>query len=246
MPTRLDSPAHRQDYVLPLLQNLKVRDAMVRVGEDVNSPTIATPTTPLDEVARIIREQHVASVPIVEDGQLVGIVTAVDLARVPPDQISADGLLARQVMSRTVARVFPDDTLYSAWLRMSRLGYRQLAVVDRQDPRACSDLSRPTPSARCCDRKPTSNAHPRAQNGARPAPLMASDVAAEEGEVPMAEEAAAAGEEERVAQLARASDDDRPADCSCTLPMRCCGPLGCCPICPLAAVQARLASTAPS
>ncbi len=240
VPTRLDSPAHRQDYVLPLLQNLKVRDAMVRVGEDVNSPTIATPTTPLDEVARIIREQHVASVPIVEDGQLVGIVTAVDLARVPPDQISADGLLARQVMSRTVARVFPDDTLYSAWLRMSRLGYRQLAVVDRQDPTRLLGLVSADTIGQVLRPQTHVERPPTGENGARPAPLMASDVAAEEGEVPMAEEAAAAGEEERVAQLARASDDDDPllrlhvADAMLRTP-------GMLPeSAPLAAVQARL------
>jgi CBS domain-containing protein len=37
-------------------------------------------------------------------------------------------------MSRTVTRIFPDDSLYSAWLRMSRLGFRQLAVVRPGDP----------------------------------------------------------------------------------------------------------------
>jgi hypothetical protein len=70
----------------------------------------------------------------VDEGRLVGIITAVDLARVPPEHISADCLLARQVMSPTVARAFPEDSLYSAWLRMSQLGFRQLAVVDREDP----------------------------------------------------------------------------------------------------------------
>jgi CIC family chloride channel protein len=134
VPTRLDSPAHQQDYALPLLQNLKVRDALVREKASADRATIASSTTPLDEVRRILRERHVASVPIVDDGRLVGIITAVDLARMPPEHICEDGLLARQVMSRTVARTFPDDSLYSAWLRMSQLGFRQLAVVDREYP----------------------------------------------------------------------------------------------------------------
>jgi CIC family chloride channel protein len=93
VPTRLDSPAHRQDYTLPLLQNLKVRDALLPVQK--GSPTIARPTTPLEAVARIMRERHLASVPIVEKGRLVGIITTTDLARMLPDQISSDAPLAR-------------------------------------------------------------------------------------------------------------------------------------------------------
>jgi CIC family chloride channel protein len=126
VPTRLDSPAHKDDYALPLLQSLTVRQAM---GEGLAT---ATPDAPAAMLARMVREHHVASVPIVRDGRLVGIVTVSDLARVTAED--AEITRARQIMSRAVVRAYPDESLYSAWLRMTRRGFRQLAVVDRQEP----------------------------------------------------------------------------------------------------------------
>lgn len=129
VPTRLDSPAHKNDYALPLLQSIAVRDAMAE-GTDGAQAT-ATPDTPLDEVLRLIREHHVASIPIVEQGRLVGLVTAADVARISPRDMAA--ARARQVMSRAVISATPDESLYTAWLRMSRSALRQLAVVDASD-----------------------------------------------------------------------------------------------------------------
>ncbi len=129
VPTRLDSPAHKNDYALPLLQSMTVRDAM---GEGMESAqATATPDTPLEELMWLIREHHVASIPIVEEGRLVGLVTAADVARIPPRDVAA--ARARQVMSRAVISATPDESLYTAWLRMSRSALRQLAVVDAAD-----------------------------------------------------------------------------------------------------------------
>ncbi|HEY7831917.1 MAG TPA: chloride channel protein, partial [Ktedonobacterales bacterium] len=126
VPTRLDSPAHKDDYALPLLQSLTVSQAMGR------GRATAAPNTSAAALAALIREHRVASVPIVEDGRLVGVVTARDLLRV--DQRQLEQTRAREVMSPRVVRAFPDESLYQAWLRMARRGLRQLAVVDRADP----------------------------------------------------------------------------------------------------------------
>lgn len=130
IPTRLDSPAHKNDYALPLLQSLMVRDAMVTGVE--GAIATAPPDTPLPELSKLMRERQVASIPILDRGRLVGMVTAVDLARVAPEE--AEVSRARQVMTRTVVRAVPDESLYRAWLRMSRRGLRQLAVVNPADP----------------------------------------------------------------------------------------------------------------
>ncbi len=129
VPTRLDSPAHKHDYALPLLQNVPVRDAMVPARD--GSVVTARPDVTLDAISALIRERRVISVPIIADGRLIGLVTASDLARVPPEEAAATQ--ARQVMSRAVIRAYPDESLYTAWLRMSRRGLRQLAVVERGD-----------------------------------------------------------------------------------------------------------------
>jgi CBS domain-containing protein len=152
VPTRLDSPAHKDDYTLPLLQSLTVQDAMV---EGLSGAlAIATPDTPLDQLAVVFRERQAVSVPIVERGQLVGVVSAADLGRIGDQELPT--ARARQVMSRRMLRAYPDESLYQAWLRMTRSGVRQLAVVNRAEPdqlvgiltaRSIAQLLRlPTPS----------------------------------------------------------------------------------------------------
>lgn len=131
VPTRLDSPAHKNDYALPLLQTLTVRDAMI--SGLTGALATATPETSVAELSRLFRERRVASLPIIDpEGCLVGMVTPTDLARIAPETVEVSR--ARQVMSRAVVRAFPDESLYQAWLRMSRRGLRQLAVVDRVEP----------------------------------------------------------------------------------------------------------------
>lgn len=130
VPTRLDSPAHKNDFALPLLQNLTVGDAMV---EGLSGAlAIVTPDTPLDKLASVLRERQAVSIPIVDDGRLVGVVAATDLARIGDQELPT--ARARQVMSRRVLRTYPDESLYQAWLRMTRSGVRQLAVVNHAEP----------------------------------------------------------------------------------------------------------------
>ncbi len=130
VPTRLDSPAHKDDYTLPLLQSLTVRDTMV---EGLSGAlAIATPDTPLDQLARVFRERQAVSIPIVDDDRLLGVVSAADLGRIGDQELPT--ARARQVMSRRVQRAYPDESLYQAWLRMTRSGVWQLAVVNRAEP----------------------------------------------------------------------------------------------------------------
>jgi CIC family chloride channel protein len=130
VPTRLDSPAHKNDYALPLLQSLTVRDAMTAGA--AGALATAAPDASVADLSELFRERHVASIPILDAGRLVGMVTPTDLARLAPTTAGLSD--ARQVMSRAVVRAFPDESLYQAWLCMSRRGLRQLPIVDRADP----------------------------------------------------------------------------------------------------------------
>ncbi|HEU0027761.1 MAG TPA: chloride channel protein [Ktedonobacterales bacterium] len=131
--TRLDSPAHKDDYALPLLQSLTVQQAMEA------GVATAMPDTPVAEVRAILRQHQVNSAPIVKDGRLSGLVTVTDLARARRRArragLDEDSLLARNVMARRIVYVSPGESLYTAWLRMTRGGFRQLAVVDGADSR---------------------------------------------------------------------------------------------------------------
>ncbi len=132
VPTRLDSPAHKDDYQLPLLQNMKVGDAMLSGVE--GALATAQPDTPVKEIARAFHGGRVMSVPVIDNGVIAGVITPVDIARVPAEDIDSGVARARQVMSRLIYKAYVDETLYAAWMRMSRRGLHQLVVVDRAAP----------------------------------------------------------------------------------------------------------------
>ncbi len=125
VPTRLDSPAHKDDYALPLLQQLLVADAMEPII------AMASPTTPLSALRESLHAHRIKSIPVVGEGKLQGIVTIDDLARAPRRDSE---LTARAVMSSRVEVVYPDESLYTAWVRMTRRGFKHLPVVRRDAP----------------------------------------------------------------------------------------------------------------
>jgi len=57
------------------LETLRVRDFMVR------ELLVVEPDTPVVEIAKQLLERHIHRLPVVEGGQLVGIVSALDLVR---------------------------------------------------------------------------------------------------------------------------------------------------------------------
>ncbi|HEX6796466.1 MAG TPA: chloride channel protein [Ktedonobacterales bacterium] len=132
VPTRLDSPAHKHDYALPLLHAVAVREAMqpLAAGGDV----LATPDTPVAEVTHELRLRRMPQALIVEGGRLLGMLSGRTARRASAQRQGDESLRAGQVMSREVPRVYPDDPLYLAWVRLSRRGLRQLPVVSRSDP----------------------------------------------------------------------------------------------------------------
>lgn len=55
----------------------------------------ATPTTPLEEVARILLEHKIGGLPVVEDNGLVGIISTSDILQAFVDLTAAQNLAAR-------------------------------------------------------------------------------------------------------------------------------------------------------
>lgn len=129
VPTRLDSPAHKDDFVLPLLWNLSVREVMRPVTERLRERVL--PDTPVSEVMRLIHETNIRYIPVIQNGQIIGVINTRDLARVSDKKIDG-GIHARQVMRQSVAHAYPDESLYTAWIRMSRNSLRQMVVIDRE------------------------------------------------------------------------------------------------------------------
>jgi CIC family chloride channel protein len=129
-PTRLDSPAHRDDYALPLMQRVSVRETLDAVGSDP-PPVVASDLT-LATLGEALRQRGASAALVREDGRIVGIITLSDLGRIAPDALSETRV--GQVMSRQMVTAYPDETLYTAWLRMTRRGMQRIVVVERGKP----------------------------------------------------------------------------------------------------------------
>lgn len=129
-PTRLDSPAHRDDYALPLMQRVTVRETLEAVGGA--APPVVASDAPLTAASELLRQSGAAAALAREDGRIVGIITITDIAHTPPSDLET--VRVGQVMSREIVSAYPDETLYAAWLRMTRRGMRQMVVVERNRP----------------------------------------------------------------------------------------------------------------
>lgn len=123
VPTRADSPAHLSEYAIPLLQRIRVKDAMTR---DV---LLTTPETPIMEVARIMAEKEIKGVPVVDGtGKLIGMITFSDILNVPPED--REHVRVKDVMCSHVVVAYPEESLYDAFEKMTHYQIGRLPVLD--------------------------------------------------------------------------------------------------------------------
>lgn len=103
---------------------IRCRDIMT------GSVTTATRDNTLQDVARLMRDGDMGSVPVVEDGRLVGIVTDRDIVvRSIADGRDASSSVA-DAMTADVFSVKPDDFAFEAVRLMGDKQVRRVPVVD--------------------------------------------------------------------------------------------------------------------
>ena len=124
--SRAESPAHRSEYSIPLLQKLFVKDAMTK------KIITTTLNTLVSEVAEILSKNGIKGTPVVDDsGRLVGIVTLTDVLKINPDQRIATKVSA--VMAKELVTTIPDESLYVAFGKMTNNQIGRLPVVEQTD-----------------------------------------------------------------------------------------------------------------
>jgi CBS domain-containing protein len=83
------------------------------------------------EAARLMRDEDVGIVPVVEDGKLVGTVTDRDIAtRVVAEGRSPESVTVGDIASRNLVTIDPQQDLDEALRLMARHQVRRLPVVD--------------------------------------------------------------------------------------------------------------------
>ncbi len=91
------------------------------------------PTTPILEIARLMREHDVGAIPIGENDRLIGMVTDRDIVckGLADDNFDALRATARDVMTPGIHCCREDDDLAKAVRHMEELKVRRLPVINK-------------------------------------------------------------------------------------------------------------------
>jgi CBS domain-containing protein len=96
-----------------------------------SNPSTVESSTPIVEAAEIMRSEDVGSVPVVEDGRLVGIVTDRDIVlRVVADGRDGRTITTGEIASRQVTSIDPSQPLEEAARLMAQNKVRRLPVCE--------------------------------------------------------------------------------------------------------------------
>jgi CBS domain-containing protein len=102
-----------------------VRDAMTQDPRSIGASASVV------EAARLMREQHIGSLPVTEDDLLVGMITDRDITtRVVAESAAPETTSVGEVYSRDLISVEPENGLDDALQLMARHQVRRLPVVE--------------------------------------------------------------------------------------------------------------------
>ena len=103
-----------------------IRDAMTEDPRSIGASASVV------EAARLMREEHIGSLPVTDDEQLVGMVTDRDITtRVVAESADPKTTSVGDVYSRDLISVEPDKDLDDALRLMARHQVRRLPVVEK-------------------------------------------------------------------------------------------------------------------
>jgi CIC family chloride channel protein len=127
--SRLESLSHADEFAPIILRKTKVQDVLRTPEFTVD------PHWPVDQVLQAISKKRTRSVPVLEGGKLVGMVSRQDLLGVRPDQRAARTVA--EVMSSKLVTAKPQEDLYVV---LERLLTNDVAIVPVLDPKSPEKL----------------------------------------------------------------------------------------------------------
>lgn len=131
VPSRLESPAHRGDFLVDVLEGIYVRD-VYQAG--VNQVRLVPESTSLEEIVHILAETHQHYFPVVDPSRrMVGIFSSDDVRQYLYDETIWKLAVARDVMNSRVVSVTPDDDLNLALQAFTSTAIDEVPVVDPAD-----------------------------------------------------------------------------------------------------------------
>jgi len=130
--SRIDSPAHVGDFVIDILEGLKVRDALSKKREMFLIPQ----DMPFGKILMFVTETSSSYFPVVDkDSRMVGIISLDDIRQIMFEEDLSDLVNARDMMTADVITVTLDDDLHSAMKKFTFKNIEELPVVNIEGSR---------------------------------------------------------------------------------------------------------------
>ncbi|WP_320174908.1 chloride channel protein [Maridesulfovibrio sp.] len=129
--SRLNSPAHINEFAQGVLSALFVRDALTNTHVSTLEENLEFGT-----VVKIVTNSPESYFPIVSaDGDMTGILSINDIRELMFEESLSNLLIAKDVATTNVITVTEDATLQSALEKMVALNVNELPVVSRDNPK---------------------------------------------------------------------------------------------------------------
>jgi len=130
VPNRMDSKAHRGDFIIDVLEGLKVRD----IYEPDRVIKLIPEGMTLKQIVHCLADNHQHYFPVVdEEERMVGIFSDDDVRSYLYDDTLWTLAVARDVMTSNFVSVAPDDNLNTALKRFTSLNLDEIPVIDPAD-----------------------------------------------------------------------------------------------------------------
>jgi len=131
VPSRLESPAHRGDFIIDVLEGIHVGD----VFDSSRKVTCVPESMTLDEIVHLLAETHESYFPVIdEEERVVGIFSATDVRTYLYDETIWHLAIAEDIMATKIVSVTPEDDLNTALQRFTSLNLDELPVFDSEEP----------------------------------------------------------------------------------------------------------------
>jgi CIC family chloride channel protein len=140
VPTRINSPAHRGDFIINILEGLTVEDALDKQKELITIPESMNCRKILD----LVTDTTSTLFPIISaKGRLSGILTLDMIRKVIQEEEIFDLVNAKDLGNENFLTVTPQDDLNAALDKIIRVDQEEILVVDTADPnKVLTTLSR--------------------------------------------------------------------------------------------------------
>ena len=130
--TRIDSPAHLGDFIVDVLEGIRVSD----LADHGRRPSFISESLNLHEILQEIAHAEGAYYPVVnEAGLMCGIFSVNDIRRILHEDLPPELILARDIAISQVVVIRPNEPLTQALRKLASRGLEEIPVVSEEDDR---------------------------------------------------------------------------------------------------------------